>query len=124
MAEKSSWWRSLTVRKKANATSRDSEAVHHQECGQEAPPAGPEKPAAPSGPKPPADSKENKMSKYLRDEYEDSYMEPVFNEKTCRRNLRISRSGRFKEKRRIRATLPENNNFYEGNHVANKEGFR
>ncbi|KAJ8004779.1 hypothetical protein DPEC_G00139860 [Dallia pectoralis] len=34
-----------------------------------------------------------------------------FNEQTCRRNLSVSRSGRFKEKRRVRAAIPENNNF-------------
>ncbi|KAL4646907.1 proline-rich protein 15 [Arapaima gigas] len=121
MAERSAWWKSLTIKKKSNQTSRDSEAAH-QESGPAAQ-SVPEKSTS-SGPKPPADSKENKASNLLRDQYDDSYLEPVFNEKTCRRNLRISRSGRFKEKRRIRATLPENNNFYEGNPVVNKEGFR
>ncbi|XP_030203731.1 proline-rich protein 15 [Gadus morhua] len=38
--------------------------------------------------------------------YDDSHMDSVFNEQTCRRNMRVSRSGRFKEKRRVRSTLP------------------
>ncbi|MEE6519048.1 hypothetical protein FKM82_030485 [Ascaphus truei] len=39
----------------------------------------------------------------------------TFNEKTGRRNLKISRSGRFKEKRKVRASLPESPNFFEEN---------
>lgn len=38
--------------------------------------------------------------------YDDSQLESVFNEQTCRRNMRVSRSGRFKEKRRVRSSLP------------------
>uniref|UniRef100_A0A4W6EC47 Uncharacterized protein n=1 Tax=Lates calcarifer TaxID=8187 RepID=A0A4W6EC47_LATCA len=30
----------------------------------------------------------------------------VFNEQTCRRNMKVSRSGRFKEKRKVRSSLP------------------
>ncbi|CAL8294349.1 unnamed protein product [Merluccius merluccius] len=40
------------------------------------------------------------------DTYDDSHLESVFNEQTCRRNMRVSRSGRFKEKRRVRSGLP------------------
>lgn len=47
--------------------------------------------------------------------YDDSQEESAFNEHTSRRNLRVSRSGRFKEKRRIRVTLPENKNFQTAN---------
>uniref|UniRef100_A0A3B3S7S3 Si:dkeyp-86h10.3 n=1 Tax=Paramormyrops kingsleyae TaxID=1676925 RepID=A0A3B3S7S3_9TELE len=111
MAERSPWWKSFTVRKKV--TSRDSE-VAHKESGPETQ-AGPEKTPA-GGSKPSAESKENKDSSLISNEtYDDSQFEPMFNEKTCRRTWKVSRSGRFKEKRRIRATLPENNNFYEGN---------
>ncbi|KAI1886177.1 hypothetical protein AGOR_G00211310 [Albula goreensis] len=74
--------------------------------------------------KPATESPNN--SQLITDEtYDDSQFEPAFNERTCRRNLKISRSGRFKEKRRIRATLPENNNFYEGKDAAAaQEGLR
>lgn len=34
-------------------------------------------------------------------------LEPTFNETTNRRNLRVSRSGRFKERKRVRGTLPQ-----------------
>lgn len=40
------------------------------------------------------------------DTYDDSLLESVFNEQTCRRAMMVSRSGRFKEKRRVRSSLP------------------
>lgn len=40
------------------------------------------------------------------DTYDDSLLESVFNEQTCRRTMKVSRSGRFKEKRRVRSSLP------------------
>uniref|UniRef100_A0A8C6T595 Proline-rich protein 15 n=1 Tax=Neogobius melanostomus TaxID=47308 RepID=A0A8C6T595_9GOBI len=39
------------------------------------------------------------------DTFDDTQVESVFNEKTCRRNMTVSRSGRFKEKRRNRQSL-------------------
>lgn len=49
----------------------------------------------------------NKSSSLLSDDtYDDSHLESVFNEQTCRRNMKVSRSGRFKEKRRVRSSLP------------------
>ncbi|GAA6092060.1 hypothetical protein Q7C36_014616 [Tachysurus vachellii] len=41
------------------------------------------------------------------DTYDDSVMQPTFSESANRRNLRVSRSGRFKEKRRTRVGLPD-----------------
>lgn len=41
------------------------------------------------------------------DTYDDSVVQPTFSENANRRNLRVSRSGRFKEKRRTRVSLPE-----------------
>lgn len=41
------------------------------------------------------------------DTYDDSVVQPTFSESANRRNLRVSRSGRFKEKRRTRVSLPE-----------------
>lgn len=45
----------------------------------------------------------------------DAQADKLFNEKTGRRNLKISRSGRFKEKRKVRAGLPESPKFFEAN---------
>uniref|UniRef100_A0A673KY83 Uncharacterized protein n=1 Tax=Sinocyclocheilus rhinocerous TaxID=307959 RepID=A0A673KY83_9TELE len=41
--------------------------------------------------------------------YDDSAVQPTFNESSNRRNLTVSRSGRFKEKRKTRVSLPQNN---------------
>ncbi|TTO63375.1 WAS/WASL-interacting protein family member 3 [Bagarius yarrelli] len=41
------------------------------------------------------------------DTYDDSVVQPTFSESANRRNLRVSRSGRFKEKRRTRVGIPE-----------------
>lgn len=49
----------------------------------------------------------NSSSKSFGDDtYDDSLLESVFNEQTCRRTMKVSRSGRFKEKRRVRSSLP------------------
>lgn len=49
----------------------------------------------------------NKGSKLQsEDTYDDSHLESFFNEQTCRRNMNVSRSGRFKEKRKVRSSLP------------------
>lgn len=42
-----------------------------------------------------------------------SQLEPALIDATFSRNVSVSRSGRFKEKRKVRATLPANKNFYE-----------
>ncbi|CAF99429.1 unnamed protein product [Tetraodon nigroviridis] len=43
---------------------------------------------------------------FSEDTYDDSLLQSVFNEQTCRRTMKVSRSGRFKEKRRVRSSLP------------------
>lgn len=52
-------------------------------------------------------SRENQHSDVLGDTGETPRSEKLCEEKSCnsRRNLKISRSGRFKEKRKVRATL-------------------
>ncbi|XP_049331966.1 proline-rich protein 15 [Astyanax mexicanus] len=40
--------------------------------------------------------------------YDDSAVQPTFGDGASRRNLRVSRSGRFKEKRHNRVSLPSN----------------
>ncbi|KAL1259196.1 hypothetical protein QQF64_009773 [Cirrhinus molitorella] len=61
---------------------------------------------------------DNNNGNLISDEtYDDSQLQPSFNEHTCRRNWTVSRSGRFKEKRKVRVTMPENN-FYDKNIAA------
>ncbi|KAF7660397.1 hypothetical protein LDENG_00282510 [Lucifuga dentata] len=63
----------------------------------------------------------NTTSLFNGDTYDDSELESVFNEQTCRRNMKVSRSGRFKEKRRVRSSLPLQDKETE-NVTSGKEG--
>ncbi|KAL4629723.1 proline-rich protein 15-like protein-like [Arapaima gigas] len=103
MAEKGSWWR-LASKKKSSTGSREATVTQQQ---------------APEPESKDAVVKASKPSKELRldpqqgekcsskQTNEESQGEPMFIEKSSRRNLKVSRSGRFKEKRRVRATIPE-----------------
>ncbi|XP_069786863.1 proline-rich protein 15-like [Narcine bancroftii] len=91
---KSSWWKSMTVKKK-------SKELTDKGAGQEKGQFPTDKTTA----------RENKHPNVME---EKELSEKGFSEKSTRRNLKISRSGRFKEKRRVRATLPESSNFFEG----------
>ncbi|XP_053088702.1 proline-rich protein 15-like protein [Pangasianodon hypophthalmus] len=60
-------------------------------------------------------SSDSKNSGFTSDGVDASQLEPALIEGTFSRNLSVSRSGRFKEKRKVRATLPANKNFYDSN---------
>lgn len=49
---------------------------------------------------------QQESNSFGEDTYDDSLLQSVFNEQTCRRTMKVSRSGRFKEKRRVRSSLP------------------
>ncbi|XP_035276558.1 proline-rich protein 15 [Anguilla anguilla] len=121
MADRTSWWKSFTIRKKGGTVSRDP-AMVQQDSTTETQSVEPTTPAASS--KSSTDSTDN--SRLIQNEtYDDSECEPAFNDKRNIRNMSISRSGRFKERRKKRATLAENNNFYAGTRAAaGQEGLR
>ncbi|XP_051872586.1 proline-rich protein 15-like [Pristis pectinata] len=102
---KTSWWKSMTMKKKPKELTDKGAG---QENGQFS-----------------TDKTSVRESKHSHPMEEKEYLEPKlengFSEKNTRRNLKISRSGRFKEKRRVRATLPESPKFFEGNGKANDE---
>ncbi|CAL8372158.1 unnamed protein product [Boreogadus saida] len=106
MSERQPWWKSfLGIRKTPGQKDMTLDPDFD--------PFKPEKAAkdAKMAPGPKASSQTqpgNKESSRDSDDetYDDSHMDSVFNEQTCRRNMRVSRSGRFKEKRRVRSTLP------------------
>ncbi|MBN3272854.1 PRR15 protein, partial [Polyodon spathula] len=108
MAETKSWWKSVTLRKKTKDT-----AVQ-QDSSQEHQPSHDKTAISTNS----TGFQENKHPNVMDSECTEHKLENGFHEKTSRRNLKISRSGRFKEKRRVRAGLPENNNFYEDNNNA------
>ncbi|XP_060681347.1 proline-rich protein 15-like [Hemiscyllium ocellatum] len=96
---KTSWWKSMTLKKKPKELTEKGAGLENVQSSADKTPA-----------------QENKHPNLIEDkEYVDPKLERGFNEKSTRRNLKISRSGRFKEKRRVRATLPESPKFFEGN---------
>ncbi|XP_078084510.1 proline-rich protein 15-like [Mustelus asterias] len=102
---KTSWWKSMTMKKKPKELTDKGAGLENVQSATD-------KTAA----------QENKHPNFIDDkEHVDPKLEKGFNEKSTRRNLKISRSGRFKEKRRVRATLPESTKFFEGNGNTNDE---
>ncbi|XP_078391358.1 proline-rich protein 15-like [Cetorhinus maximus] len=96
---KTSWWKSMTMKKKPKELADKGAGLENVQSSTD-------KTAA----------QENKHPNFIEEkEYVDPKLEKGFNEKSTRRNLKISRSGRFKEKRKVRATLPESPKFFEGN---------
>ncbi|XP_071357023.1 proline-rich protein 15-like protein [Trachinotus anak] len=110
MTERTPWWKAFLPKKK---TGGPKEAGSPYTFGPDFDPFAqhPEKPKDPaaSASKTTGDQSQdsNKNSSLLSDEtFDDSHLESVFNEQTCRRKMKVSRSGRFKENRRVRSSLP------------------
>lgn len=106
MTERIPWWKAFLPKKKSGGP-KDTPHSLDQDFDPFA--QQPEKQKDPAASKPAGDNLQgsNKGSSLLSDEtYDDSHLESVFNEQTCRRNMNVSRSGRFKEKRRVRSSLP------------------
>lgn len=102
MADKFPWWKTLTGKNKNIL----------KEVQQEF--ANPDKKSAKQS------STDNKNINTIGDEaFDDSQLETVINEHTFRRLVKVSRSGRFRQKDRVRGTMPENN-FFDRNTAAAK----
>ncbi|XP_063778032.1 proline-rich protein 15 [Pseudophryne corroboree] len=102
------WWKSLTVRKKPKEVS-----VYHASEGSEdrswAVTSGSLSSSAEHRENQPPNSMPSGVTEYNSDAKSDKSN----GANTGRRNLKISRSGRFKEKRKVRATLPESSKFFQ-----------
>lgn len=113
MSERVPWWKAFMVKKKSGPRETSVPQSPDQDQDPSAPQTGstsaPNGPSdrAQDGPPPPGKAPLSADVNIFTDEtYDDSVLEPVFNEQTCRRHMRVSRSGRFKEKRRVRSSLP------------------
>ncbi|KAM4705646.1 proline-rich protein 15 [Rhinophrynus dorsalis] len=110
----SNWWKSLTVRKKPKEVSVYTsgpicpESTDDRKWG-----AG--SGSLSSSPGSRENQHPNSMSSRGTEINNDGETDKTFSEKTGRRNLKISRSGRFKEKRKVRASLPESPKFFQEN---------
>ncbi|XP_068432257.1 proline-rich protein 15-like [Clinocottus analis] len=109
-AERIPWWKAFLPKKKSGGSKETGSSstfdVDFDPFAQNA-----EKQKDPAGSKASGDlslsQHESRNSNILKDDtYDDSHLDSVFNEQTCRRNMKVSRSGRFKEKRRVRSSLP------------------
>ncbi|XP_068566689.1 proline-rich protein 15-like [Cebidichthys violaceus] len=109
MTDRAPWWKAFLPKKKSGG-SKDTSSSHSFDVDFDPFAQQTEKQKDPAASKTSGDqslSESNKSSSILRDDtYDDSRLESVFNEQTCRRNMKVSRSGRFKEKRRVRSSLP------------------
>lgn len=95
------WWKSLTnSRKKSKEAPLGGQPPAQPAPGEPAPPAQP-------SPDWTSSSRENQHPNLLASAGEPHKPDKLCGEKSgnSRRNLKISRSGRFKEKRKVRATL-------------------
>ncbi|XP_039675662.1 proline-rich protein 15 [Perca fluviatilis] len=111
MTERVPWWKAFLPKKKSGGP-KDTSTTHTldpdfdpfaQQTEKQKDPAA----SKTSGDQSLSQQESSKSSSLASDDtYDDSRLESVFNEQTCRRNMKVSRSGRFKEKRRVRSSLP------------------
>ncbi|RXN26326.1 proline-rich 15-like protein [Labeo rohita] len=110
MTEKTApWWRSFVGKRRKAA--RESAAKLEQDLRSQTSAEFTQHPSADpdqrlTSPTRPAKEADNCLPS--DETYDDSAVQPTFNESSNRRNLTVSRSGRFKEKRKTRASLPQN----------------
>ncbi|XP_042363016.1 proline-rich protein 15 [Plectropomus leopardus] len=98
MTERTPWWMAFLPKKKSGSskdTSTSHTTPHFDPFAQK-----------PEKQKVSCDQTQQESNIFRDDTYDDSALDTYFNEQTCRRNMKISRSGRYKEKRRIRQSLP------------------
>lgn len=104
------WWRSFVGKRRKAA--RESAAKLEQELASNATSPTVTSTTTESHAKqevPQAQQQAGGGSSLLNDDtYDDSAVQPTFNENSNRRKMRVSRSGRFKEKRHDRVGLPQN----------------
>lgn len=112
MTDRAPWWKSFLPKRKSGVKDPGSSHVFGPDFNPFAQQQEKQKDSAAAASKTSADQNSSqqetsKSTSLLSDEtFDDSQLESVFNEQTCRRNMKVSRSGRFKEKRRVRSTLP------------------
>ncbi|XP_051949292.1 proline-rich protein 15-like [Xyrauchen texanus] len=110
MTEKTApWWRSFVGKRRKAA--RESAATLEQDLHNHASPGSTQHPSVEPDQQHNSSARptEEKGNGLQNDEtYDDSAEQSTFSESSNRRNLRVSRSGRFKEKRTTRVGLPQN----------------
>lgn len=106
--ERTKWWKALLPKKKPGST-KDAPSTRIYEPDFDPFERLPKEPATANSKGTDAESSRSQQesnNSFSDGTYDDSMLESVFNEQTCRRTMKVSRSGRFKEKRRVRSSLP------------------
>ncbi|XP_077600267.1 uncharacterized protein LOC144215280 isoform X2 [Stigmatopora nigra] len=106
MTEKAKWWKAFLPKKKPGSA-RDGTSPHAYGADFDPFAQDKSKESKTSGDQSvPQQEANNSSCLFSGETYDDSHMESLFNEQTCRRNLKVSRSGRHKQKFRGRLALP------------------
>lgn len=105
--ERTKWWKALLPKRKPG-TAKDAPSTHIYEPDFDPFTQLPKDQATANskGTSDESGRSQQGSNSFGDDTYDDSLLESVFNEQTCRRTMKVSRSGRFKEKRRVRSSLP------------------
>lgn len=123
-SERAKWWMPFFLKKKIGGPKEtiaaDFDPFAQLPENRKGPTAAPPQTTS-DQPLPPESS--NNSSLISDDTYDDSQLESVFSEQSCRRNLKVSRSGRYKENRRVRSSLPIQEKATESV-TSGKEGIR
>ncbi|XP_056335836.1 proline-rich protein 15 [Danio aesculapii] len=109
MTEKTApWWRSFVGKRRKAA--RESAATLEQDLRNQTSAESTQQPSAEPDQRITSQTLVKKAGNYLPSDetYDDSADQPTFNEGNNRRFLTVSRSGRFKEKKKSRASFPQN----------------
>lgn len=105
--ERTKWWKALLPKKKPGTKDAPSTRIYEPDFDPfERLPKEPATANSKGTEAEPSRSQQESNNSFSDDTYDDSLLESVFNEQTCRRTMKVSRSGRFKEKRRVRSSLP------------------
>ncbi|XP_051927573.1 proline-rich protein 15 [Hippocampus zosterae] len=105
MTERAKWWRAFLPKKKPGSA-KDPSSPHSY--GPDFDPFAQEKSKETKSTTEqslPQQEPTNGSCLFSDETYDDSRIESLFNEQTCRRNMNVSRSGRFKLKKRVRTGL-------------------
>ncbi|KAF7221731.1 proline-rich protein 15 [Nothobranchius furzeri] len=108
MTERTPWWKAFLPKKKSGSTKESNHVFgpDFDPFAQNQKQKDPNVSSKSSGGQSHSQHESNNSSLISDETYDDSQLYSVFNEQTCRRNMKVSRSGRFKVKGKVRSTLP------------------
>ncbi|XP_061738412.1 proline-rich protein 15-like protein B [Nerophis ophidion] len=103
MTDRPKWWKAFLPKKKPGATKdlSDFDPFAQNDKSKESKSA-----SDPAPPQTQQHASDNNSCLLSDETYDDSIIPTYFDEQTCRRNFFVSRSGRFRQRKKVRSTLP------------------